>query len=86
FVTLHGSWHQPPVPPRVAFVAFHGNEPAKAVDWSDPSVQWTDFGSGCQLADGSRACRPTGVAVGTDGSLFVSDDENGAIYRIRPTR
>jgi glucose/arabinose dehydrogenase len=84
FVTLHGSWHQPPVPPRVAFVAFHGGEPAKSVDWNDPGAQWTEFGSGCQRPDGSRACRPTGVAVGNDGSLFVSDDANGAIYRIRP--
>ncbi len=36
--------------------------------------------------DGERTCRPTGVAVGTDGSLFVSEDEDGAIYRIRPAR
>jgi glucose/arabinose dehydrogenase len=41
--------------------------------------------SGCQSADGSRDCRPTGVAVGTDGSLFVSEDDGGNIYRIRPT-
>jgi glucose/arabinose dehydrogenase len=86
FVTLHGSWHQPPVPPRVAFVAFRGNDPAKKVDWSNPDAQWTEFLGGCQSADGSRACRPTGVAVGTDGSLFVSDDSIGAIWRIRPAR
>jgi glucose/arabinose dehydrogenase len=86
FVTLHGSWHQPPVPPRVAFVAFRGNEPAKGVDWSNPDTQWTEFLGGCQTADGARTCRPTGVAVGTDGSLFVSDDSTGAIWRIRPVR
>ncbi|HEY0383773.1 MAG TPA: hypothetical protein VGC72_16390 [Candidatus Elarobacter sp.] len=86
FVTLHGSWHQPPVPPRVAFVPFRGNEPAKAVDWSNPDTQWTEFVGGCQPADAARACRPTGVAVGTDGSLFVGDDSTGAIWRIRPVR
>ncbi|HTD36354.1 MAG TPA: hypothetical protein VK669_02475 [Candidatus Limnocylindrales bacterium] len=86
FVALHGSWHQPPVAPRVAFVPFKGSEPAKAVDWSNPAAQWTEFGGGCQSADGSRACRPTGVAVGNDGSLFVGDDLNGAVYRIRPVR
>jgi glucose/arabinose dehydrogenase len=86
FVTLHGSWHQPPVPPRVAFVAFRGNEPAKSVDWSNPDAQWTEFLGGCQSADGARACRPAGVAVGTDGTLFVSDDSTGAIWRIRPAR
>jgi len=86
FVTLHGSWHQPPVPPRVAFVAFKGGEPAKPVDWSNPSAQWSEFVGGCQTADGSRPCRPTGVAVGNDGSLFVSDDASGSVYRIRPVR
>ena len=86
FVTLHGSWHQPLIPPRVAFVAFRGNDPAKGVDWANPEAQWTEFLGGCQSADGTRACRPTGVAVGTDGSLFVSDDSTGAIWRIRPSR
>jgi glucose/arabinose dehydrogenase len=86
FVTLHGSWHIPHVPPRVAFVAFKDGEPAKPVDWSNPGAQWTEFGGGCERALGMRACRPTGVAVGTDGSLFVSDDSTGAIYRVRPAR
>jgi glucose/arabinose dehydrogenase len=86
FVTLHGSWHQPPVPPRVAFVPFRNGEPAKPVDWSNPDAQWTEFGGGCQSADGARACRPSGVAVGNDGSLFVSDDMNGAVFRVRPVR
>jgi len=86
FVALHGSWHTPPVPPRVAFLPFSGADPAKPVDWSNPEAQWTEFLGGCQNADGSRTCRPTGVAVGTDGSLFVSEDQAGAIYRIRPQR
>ena len=77
--------HQPPVAPRVAFVAFRGNDPAKGVDWSNPEAQWTEFVGGCQSADGG-ARRPAGVAVGTDGSLFVSDDATGAIWRIRPAR
>jgi glucose/arabinose dehydrogenase len=32
----------------------------------------------------SYSARPTGVAVGAEGSLFVADDQNNAIYRIRP--
>ncbi len=86
FVALHGSWHTPLLPPRVAFVAFKGAEPARAVDWAHPNAQWSDFVSGCQHADGTRTCRPTGVAVGNDGSLFVAEDAGGAIYRIRPAR
>lgn len=86
FVTLHGSWHTPLVEPRVAFVAMHGDEPAKTVDWHDPSAQWKTFVGGFQHDDGSRIGRPTGVAVGPDGSLFVADDLADLIYRIRPKR
>jgi glucose/arabinose dehydrogenase len=85
FVTLHGSWHQPPVPPRIVFVPMHGDDPDTAVDWSDPSTQWHEFAGGFQAPDGRRIARPTGIAVGPDGSLFFSDDETGGIYRIRPS-
>jgi glucose/arabinose dehydrogenase len=84
FVTLHGSWHQPPIPPRVVFVALKSDEPPKNVDWSDPNVQWREMLGGFQNAAGNRSGRPTGVTVGREGSLFVADDEAGLIYRVRP--
>ncbi len=84
FVTLHGSWHQPPVAPRVVFVPLKNDEPSKSVDWSDPNVQWREMLGGFQNASGDRSGRPTGVAVGREGSLFVADDEAGLIYRVRP--
>jgi glucose/arabinose dehydrogenase len=84
FVTLHGSWHRPLVAPRVVFVPMNGDEPQTPVDWSDPSRQWREFAGGMQTDDGTRTMRPTGIAAGTDGSLFVSDDLTGGIYRIRP--
>jgi glucose/arabinose dehydrogenase len=86
FVGLHGSWHEPLVPPRVAFVPMKGDEPLKPVDWNDPSTQWQEFFGGFQRADESRIGRPTGVAVGPEGSLFVADDQAGVVYRIRPKR
>jgi len=72
-------------PPRVAFVAMNGDAPATAVDWSDPSKQWTEFVGG-YLSDNAtmRVGRPTGIAVGVEGSLFVGDDMNNAVYCIRP--
>lgn len=85
FVALHGSWHVPLIPPRVAFIPFNGNRPAKTVNWSNPNTQWSEFLTGCQNPDGTRICRPTGVAVAPDGSLFVSEDYSGEIYRIRPS-
>ena len=84
FVTLHGSWHRPLVAPRVVFVPLRGDAPVTPVDWNDPTKQWEPFVSGFQRADETRVGRPTGVAVGPEGSLFVADDSAGAIYRIRP--
>lgn len=90
FLTAHGSWHTTSTdafysPPRVAFVMMNGDAPATPVDWTNPSAQWTEFVGGYQLANGmTRVGRPTGIAVGSEGSLFVADDQNGAVYRIRP--
>jgi glucose/arabinose dehydrogenase len=84
YVTLHGSWHTPRVPPRVVFIPIRGRAPTIRVDWRDPSAQWQSFVEGYQDAAGTRVGRPTGVAVGPQGSLFVADDLTGAIYRIRP--
>jgi glucose/arabinose dehydrogenase len=89
FVGMHGSWHAsggvPIDPPHVAFVPFSGAAPATAVNWSNPSAQWNDFLTGFQSSSGSRVARVTGVAVGPQGSLFVADDQNGWILRIRPS-
>jgi glucose/arabinose dehydrogenase len=90
FLSGHGSWHMTNnvyyTAPRVAFVAMNGDAPATAVDWTDPSKQWTEFVGGFQLADQvTRIARPTGITVGKEGSLFLADDENGLVYRIRPS-
>ncbi len=91
FVTLHGSWHGPAqgltgyMPPRVVFVAMHGDTPATPPNWSNPYMQWTTFVSSYQNGGtDQRIGRPTGIAVGPQGSLFIADDLTGAIYRIRP--
>jgi len=91
FIAGHGSWHTQTdgtfySPPRVAFVAMSGDAPATAVDWNDPTKQWVEFVGGWQSADNkSRVGKATGVAVGSKGSLFVADDQNGVVYRIRPS-
>lgn len=84
FVTLHGSWHRPLLPPRLVFVPMDGEQPRRAVNWNDPAAQWSDFVGGFQTAGGARVARPTGVCISPDGSLFFADDETGGIYRIRP--
>ena len=85
FIGSHGSWHCcPSTPPRVYFVPMNGDVPATAVNWSDPTVQHSDFVSGFgSTASTSYIGRPTGVAVGLNGSLFFADDQSGNIIRVR---
>jgi glucose/arabinose dehydrogenase len=89
FISAHGSWHAttqgiPLAPPRVVFVPMNGDTPMAPVDWDGQAPQWTEFLGGFQADDGGRAGRPTGVAVGPKGSLFVADDTSSSLYRIRP--
>ncbi|MDQ2858328.1 MAG: hypothetical protein M3R53_06710 [Candidatus Eremiobacteraeota bacterium] len=85
FVTSHGSWHCcPATPPRVYFVPMRGNmRPSIPVNWNDPTAQSRQFVWGWGSTSNTNYLgRPTGVAVGPGGSLFVADDR-GLIYRIR---
>jgi glucose/arabinose dehydrogenase len=89
FITAHGSWHTANgayySAPRVVYVPMNGDTPQIPVNWSDPTKQWTEFVGGFQLSNGTtRIGRPAGIAVGVQGSLFVADDQNGTVYRIRP--
>jgi glucose/arabinose dehydrogenase len=88
YVTMHGSWHTPGgcnLPPRVAFVPMNGDVPQTSVNWSNPAAQWRDvvtgFQPGCSAS--TRIGRPTGIAVGPQGDLFIGDDQTGNIYRVR---
>jgi glucose/arabinose dehydrogenase len=79
FIAFHGSWNRAPLPQggyQVVFAPFSGNE---------PTGQWDAFADGFAGADvspGGAAHRPVGLAEGPDGSLYVSDDSGGRIYRI----
>ena len=89
FVALHGSWHNVNgcnVKPSIAFVPMRDGRPTSPVDWNSPTKQWDAFARGFQpgCTSSSRTGRPAGIAVGSDGSLFISDDLHGAIYRVRP--
>jgi len=90
FVAAHGSWHVingHHIAPHVAFVPMNGDVPVTPVNWNDPTTQWRKFLTGFQnnANNDARIGRPTGIAAGPQGSLFVADDLSGNIYRIRPT-
>jgi glucose/arabinose dehydrogenase len=86
FVSSHGSWHCCPAsPPQVDDVPMNGDSPKTPANWSDPNAQWIEFMWGFGDASStSYIGRPTGIAVGAQGSLFVADDQNNVVYRIRP--
>lgn len=91
FASAHGSWHLDrngcaAAPPRVAFIPMQRDRPVRSVNWSDPTTQWSDFATGFQSGCSTRIGRPTGIAVGAQGSLFIADDQAGLIYRVRPSR
>jgi glucose/arabinose dehydrogenase len=47
--------------------------------------EYEDFLTGFTLPDGNVWGRPVGVAVASDGSLFVSDDGSGSIWHVTYT-
>ena len=76
FVVQHGSWNrQPPAEPKLMYVTFEDGAPTAV----------TDFATGWQDETGERWGRPAGVIVAPDGSLIVSDDTAGVLYRIAYT-
>ena len=81
FVAFHGSWNRAPLPQEgyyVVFVPFKGKL---------PSGEWEIFATGfagVEVIKSPRDAkhRPCGLAQGPDGSLYISDDVSGRIYRI----
>src|SRR5215217_65661 len=71
-VAQHGSWNrEPPAAPKLLLIDFENGLPVAA----------RDFVTGWQDASGERWGRPAGVVVAPDGSLIVSDDSSGLLYR-----
>jgi glucose/arabinose dehydrogenase len=73
FVVQHGSWNRdPPAEPKLLRVHFAAGQPVVA----------QDFLKGWQNAAGDRWGRPAGIVIAPDGSLIVSDDQAGILYRV----
>jgi glucose/arabinose dehydrogenase len=47
-----------------------------------PTGEYEDFLTGFVINDSDVWGRPVGVAVAQDGSLMVSEDGNGSIWRV----
>ena len=76
FIAEHGSWNRATrAGYQVAFVAFKDGKPS-----ADPVPFMTGLVPNPKASD--VLGRPVGVAVAPDGSLLVSDDGAGVVYRI----
>ena len=72
-VAYHGSWNRStPTGAKIVRVRVANGKP----------VSVEDFITGWQTSNGARWGRPVDVAVAADGSVFISDDDAGAIYRV----
>jgi glucose/arabinose dehydrogenase len=81
FIAFHGSWNRAPEEQEgyyVVFVPFEGKI---------PSGDWEIFADGFAGVErinspSDAKYRPCGLAQGPDGSLFVTDDVKGRVWRI----
>ena len=81
FIAFHGSTIRAPYPQGGYFVGFVPFENGK------PSGPWEVFADGFAGVDtiyntSDAAYRPMGIAMGPDGSLYISESEKGKIWRV----
>jgi glucose/arabinose dehydrogenase len=76
-VAFHGSWNRSePTGFKVVRIPYENGTPTGEV---------VDFVTGWLLPDGERWGRPVDVLIAPDGSLLISDDEGGRIFRLHRT-
>jgi glucose/arabinose dehydrogenase len=75
FVALHGSWNRAERTGYKVVRLLFDNA-------GKPTGEYEDFLTGFVISDKQVRGRPVGVAVAKDGSLFVTEDSNGTIWRV----
>jgi glucose/arabinose dehydrogenase len=73
FIAFHGSWNRAPAPQegyRVVFAPFQNGKPVGSYEtFAAP-------------AGAPTSIRPSGLAVGPDGSLYIGADAQGKVWRV----
>jgi len=81
FIAFHGSWNRAPLPQqgyKVSFIPFEDDELSGDYETFADGFAGTDTISG----PGEAEYRPMGLAVAPDGALFISDSNEGKIWRV----
>ena len=79
FIAFHGSWNRAPGPQGGYNVVFQPLSDGKA---SGDYIIFADGFAGRKKEPGSAVHRPSGLAVGPDGALYITDDKAGRVWRI----
>jgi len=83
FIAFHGSWNRAPLPQagyNVVFVPLGGGNPTGQFE-----IFAKGFAADSLMSPAQAAHRPSGVAVGPSGELYVTDDVHGRIWRVAYT-
>jgi glucose/arabinose dehydrogenase/mono/diheme cytochrome c family protein len=79
FIAFHGSWDRAPFAQGGYNVVFQPLTGARA---AGPCEIFADGFAGAVESPEKAVHRPSGLAVGPDGALYISDDMTGRIYRV----
>jgi glucose/arabinose dehydrogenase/cytochrome c5 len=79
FIAFHGSWNRAPGPQGGYNVVFQPLSDGKA---SGNYTVFADGFAGPKKEPGAAVHRPSGLAVGPDGALYITDDKAGRIWRV----
>jgi glucose/arabinose dehydrogenase/mono/diheme cytochrome c family protein len=79
FIAFHGSWNRAPEPQGGYNVVFQPLKDGKAVG---KFIVFADGFAGPIKDPGLAHFRPTGLAAGPDGALYISDDVHGRVWRV----
>jgi glucose/arabinose dehydrogenase len=80
FIAFHGSWNRAPEPQdgyRVAFLPFTAGQASSTYE------TFADGFAGTVKNPDAARHRPVGLAQGPDGSLYITDDQRGRVWRVR---
>ncbi len=82
FVVFHGSWNRAPLPQagyNVVFVPFDGATPGPDFEIFAEGFE----GAGVLENPADAVHRPTGIAEGVDGEIYISSTVSGRVWQVR---